>query len=132
LIGIQFAKLSGFGPIIVTASLKHTDYLKSLGAANVLDRNLSLPDLKSEIEKITPQPIKYIYDCVSSSETQATAIEILGPGGNLIIANSPNVTSPDRNIIQVVAIRQLEFNLVPITTLCAKLTQLVENRTIKV
>jgi Zn-dependent alcohol dehydrogenase len=103
-----------------------------LGATHVLDRNLSSSDLKSEIGRIANQPVTNIYDCVSSSETQSTAIEILSPGGNLVIATSPNVISCDKNVIQVAAVRELGFNIVPITTLCAKLTQLVENGAIKV
>ena len=42
---IQLAKLSGFSPIITTSSLAHADYLKSLGATYVLDRNAPLTSI---------------------------------------------------------------------------------------
>ena len=40
---IQFAKLSGFSPIITTASPRHTARLQALGATHVVDRALALP-----------------------------------------------------------------------------------------
>lgn len=129
---IQLAKLSGFSPIITTASLKHTDYLKSLGATHVLDRHLSAPDLKSQIEKITRQPIKYVYDSVSLSDTQNTGLEILAPGGHLILVLSSNVTSDDKHITTVLAIRQLEHNIKPLTGMYAKLTEWLEKGLIQV
>ena len=51
---IQLAKLSGFSPIITTASLKNTDFLKSLGATHVIDRNADLP---SSVKAITSDSI---------------------------------------------------------------------------
>ncbi|KAF8188627.1 chaperonin 10-like protein [Pholiota molesta] len=52
----QLAKISGFSPIITTASLKHTDYLKALGAT-----------------EITSAPIK-IVSMLSSESTQRTVL----------------------------------------------------------
>ena len=45
---IQLAKLSGFSPIIVTASLHHAEHLEALGATHVIDRNVSGAALASE------------------------------------------------------------------------------------
>ncbi|KAI0091061.1 medium-chain dehydrogenase/reductase like protein [Irpex rosettiformis] len=79
---IQLAKLSGFSPIIATASLKNTDFLKSLGATHVIDRNAPLaPSVKA----IISEPIKYIYEAISLKETQDAAYELLAPGGTLIL-----------------------------------------------
>ena len=39
-LAIQLAKLSGVSPIIITASLKSAELLKSYGATHVLDRSL--------------------------------------------------------------------------------------------
>ncbi|KAI0783909.1 medium-chain dehydrogenase/reductase like protein [Irpex lacteus] len=64
---IQLAKLSGFSPIITTASLSNTDLLKSLGATHA----------------ITSEPIKYAYDAISIKSTQESAYEVLAPGGTL-------------------------------------------------
>lgn len=88
---IQFAKLSGFSPIITTASLKHEENLKSLGATHVIDRSLPL---SSEIAKITSKPILTIYDAVSDSESQETAYSVLANGGTLILVLPSEVKSP--------------------------------------
>ena len=83
---IQLAKLSGFSPIIVTASLQHTETLKSLGATHIIDRNASDFALASEINTITQNaPIKYAVDSVSSAETQQFGYDLLAPGGKLAI-----------------------------------------------
>ncbi|KAF9447412.1 GroES-like protein [Macrolepiota fuliginosa MF-IS2] len=128
---IQLAKLSGFSPIITTASPKHIPYLKSLGATHVLDRHLSLPDLKSEIAKITTQPIKYVYDAVSLPDTQHIGNEILAPGGYLMLVLSPTITSEDKHVNPVLAMRQLDHNVKLLTGLYSKLTGLVESDAIK-
>ncbi|KAF8895991.1 hypothetical protein BD779DRAFT_1493342 [Infundibulicybe gibba] len=79
---IQLARLSGFSHIITTSSLRHTEYLKSLGATYVIDRNALDA---AEISKLTNAPIEYIYDAVSSQETQQTAYDLLAPGGQLAV-----------------------------------------------
>ncbi len=79
---IQFAKLSGFNPIITTASPRNADLLKSLGATHVIDRSAPLAPA---VKAITSEPLKYIHDAVSSKETQEAAYDILAPGGTLIL-----------------------------------------------
>ncbi|KAF8805430.1 GroES-like protein [Phlegmacium glaucopus] len=83
---IQFAKLSGFSPIITTASLGHVEFLKSLGATHVIDRSVSASALASEVGRITQNaPIKYAVDSVSLADTQQAAYDLLAPGGQLAI-----------------------------------------------
>jgi NADPH:quinone reductase-like Zn-dependent oxidoreductase len=41
----QFAKLSGFDYIIATASAKHTEYLKFLGAMHIVDRDIPVAEI---------------------------------------------------------------------------------------
>ncbi|EJF64045.1 GroES-like protein [Dichomitus squalens LYAD-421 SS1] len=60
---IQWGRLSGFSPIITTASLKNTELLKSYGATHVLDRNLS----------------------VDATREETLGYELLAPGGRLFI-----------------------------------------------
>ncbi|KAI0783886.1 medium-chain dehydrogenase/reductase like protein [Irpex lacteus] len=79
---IQVAKLSGFNPIIATASLRNTELLKSLGATHVIDRNAPLAEA---VKSITSAPIKYIYDAISIKETQEPAYQVLSPGGTFIL-----------------------------------------------
>ncbi|KAI0071248.1 GroES-like protein [Panus rudis PR-1116 ss-1] len=83
-LAIQFARLSGFSPIIVTASLKHTERLKSFGATHVLDRSLPFDQQAAEIRKITKTPIPYIYDGIGGADTQKFGYDLLAPGGTLI------------------------------------------------
>ncbi|KAF9223808.1 GroES-like protein [Gyrodon lividus] len=82
---IQLAKISGFSPIITTAALKHTNYLKGLGATHVIDRYLPFPALQQAVARVTSAPINVIYDTVSIRETQEAAWELLGPQGRLVL-----------------------------------------------
>ncbi|TBU30535.1 GroES-like protein [Dichomitus squalens] len=68
---IQLGKLSGFSPIITTASLKNAALLQSYGATHVLNRNLSADALRAE--------------------TQAVAYGLLAPGGKLVVILPPSV-----------------------------------------
>ncbi|KAF9236633.1 chaperonin 10-like protein [Melanogaster broomeanus] len=88
---IQLAKISGFSPIIATASLHNKDLLLSLGATHVLDRKLSSDALKEELTKITATPVSYAFDAVSLDDTQQAAYDLLAPGGKLAIVLPPAV-----------------------------------------
>lgn len=79
---IQVAKLSGFSPIIATASTRNFDFVKSLGATHVIDRSAPLA---SSVKAITSEPIKYVYDAISTKETQEPAYEVLAPEGTFIV-----------------------------------------------
>lgn len=85
--------MSGFSPIITTASATHTDSLKAIGASNVIDRNLFIASLKEEIGQITSKPICFVYDSISSAATQQTAHDILSPGGRAVVV-LPTVITP--------------------------------------
>lgn len=80
-LAIQLAKLSGFSPIISTASKHNETYLKSIGATHVLDRN---EPLSNAVKEVTSAPIKFIFDAVALSDTQNAAYEVLAPGGILV------------------------------------------------
>ena len=83
---IQVAKLSGYSPIITTASLRNEAHLKSLGATHVLDRSLPPSSIIAEIQKIAGgKPVEYVYDAISLAETEALGYDALAPGGTLII-----------------------------------------------
>ncbi|KZP13848.1 GroES-like protein [Athelia psychrophila] len=82
---IQFAKLSGFSPIIATASLHNAAYLESLGATHVLDRHLDAAALQKEVTSISTLPIDLIYDAISEPDTQKLAYALLADGGTLIL-----------------------------------------------
>ena len=103
--GIQVARLSGFSPIITTASPHNTDFLLSIGATHVLDRKLSASALAAEVKKITSKPIKYIYEAISIKETQNAAYDILAPGGKIVIVTQDLIDkeklTPDKQIVCV-------------------------------
>lgn len=85
---LQFAKLSGFSPIIATASAHNATLLKDLGATHVLDRKTPLAE---GLAAITAGSIKVVYDAISEKETQDAGFEILAPGGTLITVLKPAV-----------------------------------------
>ncbi|KAH9921855.1 chaperonin 10-like protein [Fomitopsis serialis] len=101
---IQFAKLSGFSPIIATASLHNAEFLRSLGATHVLDRNLTLEQLREETAKITKEPLDLIYDSVALPETQLASYELLAPGGTLALVLYTAIPEerlrPDKKIVR--------------------------------
>ena len=104
---ISLAKLSGFSPIITTASLKNASFLQGLGATHVLDRNLPTESLAAEIAKITNEPIQYIYDAVSLKPTEQSGLDLLAPGGKLAVVQTPEVTTPPgKSIIRIMGILQ--------------------------
>ncbi|KAI0717132.1 GroES-like protein [Earliella scabrosa] len=82
---IQFARLSGFSPIVTTASLHNTDFLKSLGATHVLDRKLPADTLKAEATKIAGGLFECVYDAVSLPETLPVAYALTAPKGDLVV-----------------------------------------------
>ncbi|KIP04739.1 hypothetical protein PHLGIDRAFT_182222 [Phlebiopsis gigantea 11061_1 CR5-6] len=82
---IQLAKLSGFSPIITTASKHNEAFLKSIGATHVIDRTLPAAAIKSAVRAITPEPIKVAYDAISLQDTQNLTYDILASGGSLVV-----------------------------------------------
>ena len=72
---IQLARLSGFDRIITNASATHHDYLKSLGAHVVLDRNASgVEDFHKALEG---SKLEFVFDTIAFKETQVLGVEIL-------------------------------------------------------
>ena len=85
---IQLAKLQGFSPIITTSSLKHAEYIKSIGATHVLDRSLSPEAISTEIPKLTGgKPITYAYDAIADETTQHIAYDALAADGSLVVSH---------------------------------------------
>ncbi|KAJ3523448.1 hypothetical protein NMY22_g11439 [Coprinellus aureogranulatus] len=95
---IQLARLSGFDPIIATASAKHEDYLKSLGATNVLDRNAPLT--KAVVQTITSVPLTIVFDAIGTEETQKAGLEITAAGGILSAIQPPHKDVAQQAVIE--------------------------------
>ncbi|KAG2147616.1 chaperonin 10-like protein [Suillus clintonianus] len=88
---IQLARLSGFYPIITTASHSNEDLVKGFGATHFFDRNLSGQQLKAAISKVTDSPIELVYDAISLPETQSVGLELLAENGTLVLTLPPSV-----------------------------------------
>ncbi|KAG6840428.1 hypothetical protein C0991_006778 [Blastosporella zonata] len=86
---IQLAKLSGFSPIVTTASPRNEGHLKSLGATHVLDRNAPPSALVAQIHEIIAAPIDIVYDAVSLPDTQKFGYDLLADGGGSLILVLP-------------------------------------------
>jgi len=83
---IQLAKLSGFSPIITTASPHNHDLLKSLGATHAIDRSLSAKDIFTSIKGISSTPFQVVFDAFSAAQAiQNIGYDLLAPGGTLIL-----------------------------------------------
>ena len=116
---LQLAKLSGFSPIITTASLKHAEFLKSLGATHVIDRNISASSLASEVASITQNaPLKYAVDAISLADTQQAAYDLLAPGGQLaVVLPVAAKTTEEKHIHFVIGLINYPSNVELLNTL---------------
>lgn len=85
---IQLARLSGFSPIIITASLRNEAYLRSLGATHVIDRAVPLAELPALVSAIAGKPVKVAYDPIGEPETQNAVYDTLADGGKAVIVSS--------------------------------------------
>ncbi|KAG1781758.1 chaperonin 10-like protein [Suillus placidus] len=68
---IQLARLSGFYPVVTTASPNNEDLVMGYGATHFFDRHLSGNQLAAAISKVTDSPIRIVFDTISLPETQS-------------------------------------------------------------
>lgn len=135
---MQLAKLSGFSPIITTASAHNSEYLTSLGATHVISRTLSGTELAGEIAKITDKPLTVIYDAISSPQTSSDAVDILAPGGALALVNPGVIEATtakggkDKRVFFVWGSGHVPENTELIASLVSKIGELVEEGVLKV
>ncbi|KAJ1030008.1 hypothetical protein NDA16_000921 [Ustilago loliicola] len=109
---IQLARLSGFDHIVTSSSPSHFDFLKSLGASEILDRSkaTTAKDFVSSLPQNSK--VEWVYDTISSPSTQSLAVEILQhlQGGKVIVvmpADEKAVSlsdQPDKPNVSVVSI----------------------------
>ncbi|KAH7904144.1 chaperonin 10-like protein [Hygrophoropsis aurantiaca] len=88
---IQLARLSGFSPIIATASPHNSALLASLGATHVLDRNLPFSAIADEISKITAVPVGLVYSTVALPDVQQGGYDVLAPGGHIVLVSTSSI-----------------------------------------
>ncbi|KZT00565.1 GroES-like protein [Laetiporus sulphureus 93-53] len=104
--GVQnLAKYAGFSPIISTASLWHTGWLKDRGATHLVDRHLHRSITLAEIGLITEEPIEVVFDAVSETGTQTLGYSLLAPGGCLLTTLP---TAVDQEVVKITPERRIE------------------------
>ncbi|VDC07632.1 unnamed protein product [Peniophora sp. CBMAI 1063] len=138
---IQLAKLSGFSTIISTASKRNEAYVKSAGATHVIDyHDIPYAELSAAVKKITGDaPIKYVYDAVSTADTQKAGWDLVSSGGVLVVVlpPSPDVGKPGqedeagRRLVWVASVLGDPYNAEFGDGLYAVLTDLLEKGEIK-
>ncbi|KAG6856274.1 hypothetical protein H0H87_005959 [Tephrocybe sp. NHM501043] len=132
--GRPIVVLGGATSVGQYASSKHAEYLTSLGATHVLDRNISPEDLTTRITEIaTSSPIDLVYDAVSSLETQNMGYGLLTEKGQLIVTLEPAVRKEEEGkiIIRVIGVFTLPFSRELGIQLYGTLTDLLNQGLIK-
>jgi len=96
---LQLAKLSGFSPIITTASKRNEAYCKSAGATHVIDyHDVPYSKLPKAVEHITREPISVVYDAVSTAESQPAGWRVLAPNGSMVVTLGATVGKPGQRV----------------------------------
>ncbi|KAJ7616058.1 chaperonin 10-like protein [Roridomyces roridus] len=96
---LQLARLSGFSTIITTASLKHSDWLKSLGATHIIDRTLPDAAVVDAISALAPG-LSIVFDSISTPETSSLGVAVL--------VASKKHTQGKKTLLQVIGIPVVE------------------------
>lgn len=76
---VQFAKHIG-ARILTTTSPSHFDYVKKLGADNVIDYKKGFVE---QVKQLFPEGIDVVFDCVGG-QTLKDSVQILKPNGRLV------------------------------------------------
>ncbi|CCL98621.1 uncharacterized protein FIBRA_00623 [Fibroporia radiculosa] len=129
---IQLAKLSGFSPIIATASKHNTEYLIRLGATHVIDRDMTSDMICIEIANITSEPIEVSYDAAGDPKAADLAYDLLSPGGCAVLHfRDEKKNRPDRRAAYVLGNAHRTANRNMGISLFSKLPALLEEGAIR-
>jgi NADPH:quinone reductase-like Zn-dependent oxidoreductase len=124
--------MSGFSPIIATASPANFSLVKALGATHVVDRKL-VGSLGAEVTKITTEPVEYAFDAWSGVETQQALHDLLIPRGRLVILNPKKIEERDgKTVFFVLGVVHIEANRKLGTSLFGALERMLAEGAIKV
>lgn len=89
---IQGARISGANPIIaVDPSEKALTLAKELGATHLI--NPEQEDVKEAVAKIVPEGVDYVFEAVGAGPLIELGIELLAPGGSVIVIGAPPPTA---------------------------------------
>lgn len=78
---IQLLKFAGYKRIIATASPRHHDYVRKLGASEVFD--YKSPTLSSDILKAANGPLKYVADPIANMQSFGIFKDVVTPGSKI-------------------------------------------------
>jgi NADPH:quinone reductase-like Zn-dependent oxidoreductase len=76
---IQLLALAGYKRVIATASPRHHSYLKSLGAAHVID--YSADDMSEQILLAAGKNLQFVLDCISAEGTLKSISSVVSSDG---------------------------------------------------
>jgi NADPH:quinone reductase-like Zn-dependent oxidoreductase len=82
LYAVQILKYYGYKNVIVTASGKHHDMLKEMGAKAAVDYRSD--SAVEEILNAASGPVKYVLDCIGSLEGSVESIEKIAKAGSIV------------------------------------------------
>ncbi|KAH9963102.1 GroES-like protein [Lactifluus volemus] len=101
---LQLARLSGFDPIVTTASASNEGYCRAAGATHVIDHHTTpYASIPAVVREVIKGPVGIAYDVISSRETQEASLEILAPNGNLVLTRPLSVdTQKDNQYVTLV------------------------------
>jgi NADPH:quinone reductase-like Zn-dependent oxidoreductase len=87
LYAVQVLKYYGYKNVIATASEKHHDMLKEMGAKAVVDyRSANAVD---EILTAASRPVKYVLDCIGSLKGSVEPISKIAKAGSIVAIMLP-------------------------------------------
>lgn len=96
--GIQFAKIVGFGRIVVIAGKGGEEELKGYGATHVVDRFQTNEHIRKEVLEITGgDNVKYLYDALNDDHTLAVSL-LSGEKKGIVAALLPTKTVDENRI----------------------------------
>jgi len=105
--------------------------VKSLGATHIIDRKA---DVVAEAKKIFSEPPKIVYDAISLEPTEVQAIQIVAPGGTLIIVlplvDAAKAFQGDKQVFNILGNVHIQRELG--VSMYSKLTSYLESGKIKV
>lgn len=101
ILAIQFAKASGY-TVLATASLRHEEYLRSIGADAVFD--YSSPTWAADVKVATNGGLKLAFDCIGTVETAKPVAQAMSddggrytttedPGAQLVQVEYPHINA---------------------------------------
>ena len=136
---IQCARLQGYAAIIATSSLKHEEYLKSLGATHIIDRNLPPADVQAQARILAAgKPIIYVYDAIGARDEQRLSYELLEDSGAFVTVEPfsqgyiEDLVTESKPVIRVYGLFDAPGNYKLGSEVCSRLPEWLATGVIKV